>query len=955
MDEALERSKAELVFSFGPYRLIPSRQLLLLGKHPIKLGGRAFELLRLLVQRDGELVSKEELMAAAWPGIFVDESNLKVNMSHLRRRLGDTKLNPAYLATVVGRGYRFIAPVQTGIGAFEGGNVIDENPSFGHLPSQGHIVGRETELADVLTALHRERYVTLVGAGGIGKTTVAIAAAYAHAKACPDGLCLVDLATIDDPVLLPVALVTALGIRGNPDDSFAAILDYLRSRRMLIILDNCEHVLPAATIFARSLALENGSSKILATSREPLGFDKEFLIRIGPLAVPDDQQDLSLQRAISFPTVELFVSRALEWAGYQVSDVDCAAVVAICRSLEGLPLAIELAAAQLGNYSPLELLAMLDQHASFSNPRPHGVASRHETLLATIDWSYRLLSQREATVFRLVSAFADSFDSEDVVHIGQAVGLDPIDVITGLGSLVAKSLLSAEVNGPGLRYRQLDSTRHYAAEKRRADKADALIRRYHAQRILYLFKRSEDEWHWLETGDWTTRYVSRLADLRAALAWAFGADGDIALGIKLTVAAVPLWSETSILSEAQERTELALRLADSVPIDDLLKAKLACSRAWSLFYSKMRKEIEDAWRNAIRFAQQAQNLEYEQRGLEGLAYYLMEVGKIDKAIGCLEESERLSIRHRDWSAAPEGDRALAWAKAHRGDFVESGQVLDRLAVQHSFAGKCKTMTRQDVIRFVSVRCYLTFIAWMTGRADYADVVTRDAVEQAGRSGHWLSQSNALGLAALPLALETGNITLLEHYSALMQRNMEQEIIPRWIPVHHYFVGLLRYLKGDGEAYRDVRNAIDHMIECRYLLRIGMYIAGLARVLLHRGLIDEASDTIALAYQFQERQGERWCRCELMRVDAAIRHRAGDHATAERMWKEAVFEAHTIGARSFELRAATDLAAHHIDTRRFSESIGLLEPLYRGFREGFDTQDLRNASQLLHMARVAGGQ
>jgi DNA-binding winged helix-turn-helix (wHTH) protein len=270
MDEAAERPKSELVFSFGPYRLVPSRQLLLLEKHPIKLGGRAFELLRLLVQRGGELVSKEELMAAAWPGIFVHESNLKVNMSNLRRLLGDTKLNPSYLATVVGRGYRFIAPVHAGIGAFEDGDTIAENPGLGQLPPQGHIVGREAELADVLTTLHRERHVTLVGAGGIGKTTVAIAAA--HADVCPDGLCLVDLATIDDPTLLPVALVTALGIRGNPDDSFTAILDCLRSRRMLIILDNCEHVLPAATIFARSLASEKGLSKVLATSPRATGF-----------------------------------------------------------------------------------------------------------------------------------------------------------------------------------------------------------------------------------------------------------------------------------------------------------------------------------------------------------------------------------------------------------------------------------------------------------------------------------------------------------------------------------------------------------------------------------------------------------------------------------------------------------------------------------------------------------
>ncbi|MDZ5453391.1 ATP-binding protein [Labrys sp. ZIDIC5] len=954
MDEAAERLKPELVFSFGPYRLIPSRQLLLLEDHPVKLGGRGFELLRLLVHRGGELVSKEELMAAAWPGIFVHESNLKVNMSNLRRLLGDTKLNPSYLATVVGRGYRFIAPVQAGIGAFEEGDAFAESSGLGHLPPQEHIVGREAELADVLSALHRERHVTLVGAGGIGKTTVAIAAARAYADVCFDGLCLVDLSTIDDATLLPVALVTALGIRGNPDDSFAAILDYLLSRRMLVILDNCEHVLPAATIFARSLASKKGLSKILATSREPLNFDVEFLIRIGPLAVPDGKPGLPLQRAISFPTVELFASRALQWAGYQISDADCDAVVSICRSVDGLPLAIELMAAQLENYSPLELLAMFDRHTSFSNLRLDGVTPRHETLLATIDWSYRLLSQREAAIFRLVSVFADFFELEDAVHVARAVDLDPIDVVAGLGGLVAKSLLNAEVNGPGLRYRQLASTRHYAAEKRRTDNADALILKYHAQRVLDLFKRSEDEWHWLEKGDWTTRYVSRLADLRAALAWAFGADGDIALGIGLTVAAIPLWSETSILSEAQERTEVALKLAESVPCDGLLKAKLACSRAWSLYYSKMRKEIEDAWLRAIGFAQRAHSLEYEQRGLEGLAYYQMEVGKIDEAISCLEASERLSARHRDWSAAPEGDRALAWAKAHRGDFVESGKVLDRLAVQHSFAGKRTAMAGQDIIRFVSVRCYLTFIAWMTGRADYANVVTRDAVEQAGRAGHWLSQSNALGLAALPLALETGNIALLEHYSVLMQRNMEREIIPRWIPVHHYFKGTLSYLKGDGEAYREVRDAIEHMIECRYLLRIGMYIAGLARVLLHRGLLNEAADTISLAFRYQERQGERWCRSELIRIDAAIRHRAGNHAAAERMWKDAVEEAHAIGAKSFELRAASDLAAHYIDTCRSGEAMALLAPLYRGFSEGFDTQDLRTATQLLHSASSPAG-
>ena len=161
------------------------------------------------------------------------------------------------------------------------------------------------------------------------------------------------------------------------------------------------------------------------------------------------------------------------------------------------------------------------------------------------------------------------------------------------------------------------------------------------------------------------------------------------------------------------------------------------------------------------------------------------------------------------------------------------------------------------------------------------------------------------------------------------------------------------MKGDGEAYGNVKDAIDHMIECRYLLRIGMYIAGLARVLLHRGLLDEARDTINLAFQFQERQGERWCRCELMRVDAAIHHRTGDHAAAEQIWKDAVNEAHAIDAKSFGLRAASDLAAHYIDTRRSGEAIVLLGPLYRGLSEGFDTQDLRTAARLLRSASAAG--
>jgi len=250
--ETRQRSprRQELTFCFGPFRLVPRRQLLLLDGRPVKLGGRAFELLQLLVQRRGELVSKKELMAAAWPGTFLHDSNLKVNMWSLRRSLGDTQIEPVYIATVARRGYKFIADVQASVGEIEDDLALADPLPLSNAPLLRGIVGREAEIVEIADLLADNRHVTLAGAGGIGKTTVAVAVAQAFAPRCRDGVCFVDLATISDPTLFGAALVTALGIRGNTDNGLAAALEYLRPRQMLLILDNCEHVLPAATIFA---------------------------------------------------------------------------------------------------------------------------------------------------------------------------------------------------------------------------------------------------------------------------------------------------------------------------------------------------------------------------------------------------------------------------------------------------------------------------------------------------------------------------------------------------------------------------------------------------------------------------------------------------------------------------------------------------------------------------------
>lgn len=941
--------RQELTFSFGPFRLVPGRQLLLLDERPVKLGGRAFELLRQLVHRRGELVSKNELMAAAWPGMFVHDSNLKVNMWSLRRSLGDTQIEPLYIVTVARRGYKFIADVRVGIGEIDEEHTPADPLPLSHPPLPRGIVGRKADIVEIADLLAEVRHVTLAGAGGIGKTTVALAVAQAFASRYRDGVCFVDLATISDPALFGAALVTALGIRGSTDIDMgvAAVLDYLRPRQMLLILDNCEHVLPAVTIFASKFMMDTSPSRLLATSREPLGNTTEHVIRLGSLPFPSSGLELSVEQAVRFPAVELFVRRAAEWSDYEFVDDDCKSIAAVCHSLDGLPLAIELAAAQIGRFTPQELLVNLDQNLGFSAARVVASLPRHETLMATIEWSFRLLSQKEARLFALLSVFSDGFEHEDAVFVSEAAGLTPIDVVTALGSLVAKSLLTAQARGASLRYRLLDSTRRYAAERRQGDASCDPAMRRHAERMVALFEQSEEEWKWREPADWTERYLGRIADLRSALSWSFGQQGDSILGIRLAVAAITLWSETSILSEAQARLEVALALAKRFPCDDLSKAKLACALGWSLFYArKSSNENEVAWLDAIAFARRADSIDYQQRALVGFAFYLLQIGEIARAITHLEEATSLPDRDPDSTATSEADKALAWARAFAGELSKSRPVLDRLLSAHSLARGRSRKDANEVYRFITVRTNMPFVVWMQGQADYAARLAREAVDAADSGGHWVSQSNALGLAALPISLETGDLDALDMFTERLRRNLERECISRWVSVERYFSACLRDLRGDRRAVEDIRAAIDELIDCRFLMRIGSYLAFLAGAYLRQGQIAHAQETIRRAIDHQERQGERWCRSELLRVNASILFHAGEANRAEKLLQHALAEARAIGALTFALRSATDLAAHWVAEDREMDAVQLLAPILGEFTEGFGTQDLVRAKRLL---------
>lgn len=947
--------RQEIVYTFGPFRLFPGRQSLVLGGAAVKLGGRAFELLHLLVQRSGELIGKDELMAAAWPGIFVHDSNLKVNMHSLRRTLGDTQKQPSYIATIAGRGYRFVAPVQRGIADGADTAIAPEAGGPSGLPLPREVVARKLEIAHLLALLQQKSQVTVLGPAGVGKTTVAVAAARSLAANCPDGVCFVDLSSLDDPTLVPSALVTALGLRGDRGDAVTAVVDHLRQRSLLVLLDNCEHVLPAVTIFARKLGRQPGESRLLATSREPLGLPFETVMWLDTLAVPEVGTPASVDDVLRFPAVELLARRASEWAGYQLVDDDCAAIAQICRSLDGLPLALELVAGKLEHHTAQELLALLDEHLGFRNDRAGTVPARHETLLAAIDWSFGLLSPSEATIFCLVSVFTGTFELEDVVAMAAARQLSPIDVIAGLGGLVGKSLLTAHVSGAGLRYRLLDSTRRYAARRRHEAGLDTQARRAHAERLLALFQQSEAEWGWRDGDDWTESYLGRAADVRAALAWAFADGGDAALGIRLTVATIPLWFETSLIAETQARVEVALRHAEAIQCDDLLKTKLSMSRAWSMTNARtFAAGTEDAWLTAIASARRAGNLACELQALVGLSIYLMRIGRLAESIDRLEEFRAICARHQDWSLAPEGERMLAWVKAHTGELTESLGVLERLAAAHPRVGKGSRMAGFQVDRYIGIRCYIPVLAWLSGRPGHAAAVTRDAIEAAEGLGHLASQSNVLAVAACPVALWNGDLDALERSTSRLGSILEQETIGLWVPVQRFFAAALDDLRGHKAAIRRMRAAIDEIIDSRFVMRLAGCIGVLAETLVREGRLDEASDAITEAVRYRARLGERWCRSELMRIEGLVLARAGYPVRAERLLLDALDEAHAIRALSYELRIASDLASHYLGVDRPDKAVALLSPVHGRFTEGFATRDLRTAARLLQRAGGLAG-
>ncbi|MGT2435992.1 ATP-binding protein [Bradyrhizobium betae] len=666
---------------FDEYRFFPRRQLLLRGQVPVRVGARALDLLQVLLERQGELVSKADLIRFAWPDTFVHESNLKVNIAALRRSLPQDQPGLPYIVTVPGRGYRFAAPVR-----FETASASSAAPSHGgglerQLEGSHLLIGREDDLGEVTRRVCDRGFVTIVGPAGVGKTSLAVAAARELTERFNDGVCFVDLAAINDAQLVCAAIASALGSAAGVIDLLVGIVDAVRSKNMLLILDNCEHVLTTSALVAEHMHLAVPEIGIIATSREPFRSKTENVYRLAPLRCPSDEVGLDGRQAMAFPAVELFVTRAQEAAGYGLSDPDVSVIAEICRRLDGIPLAIELAAPRLKSCDPASLLRHLKGSFDLLNYGPRTAPLRHQALQATLDWSYRLLSEAEASLLRHLSVFAGLFTTEDVLGITSDIVASPGETAACLDNLASKSLVSQTLSGGKAAYRLLDTTKTYAAERLRAEGEHRRACESHAVYMLDLFERAEAEWTWVAREDWMTTYGRRANDLRNAIDWAFGADGDVETGLRLSAAAIPLWDELSSVAECRQRVRTALDAAELTAHPDLeVRMKLATAHARSLtFAERLDPEAEGACRESVRLAELKGDADYQLRAVWGLAVLQSFAGRHRDVLASLDRFDAICERTKDSAAASSGARFRIMTQFYRGDIVGAHASLKRLA------------------------------------------------------------------------------------------------------------------------------------------------------------------------------------------------------------------------------------------------------------------------------------
>ncbi|SHL83355.1 ATP-binding protein [Bradyrhizobium lablabi] len=947
------------VYKSGEWEIDLARRELRSRGTVAPLGARAFEIVEILVQSAGELVNKYDLMDRVWPGAVVEENTLQAHISAVRKVLGSDR---EMLKTVAGRGYRLL-----GTWAIQQDDSQPDpaypNPviSLKHhyrtnFPAATEtLIGREGIAQHLRDFLSAYRMVTLTGPGGIGKTVLAVDVArtlfpYLHG----DGF-LVELASLSHSNLVPSAVANCLGLKiGGESISSELIARAIGSNRMLLVLDNCEHVIDAVAEISQTLVGGCPFLTILATSREVLRIDGEYVYRVPPLDVPPECPS-ALGDVLAHSAAKLFLTRVQALASdFTPRDEHLRAMAAICRRLDGIPLAIEFAAARAATLGLQEVAERLDDRFAVLTGGRRTALPRHQTLRATLDWSYDLLPENERRLLRRLSVFTGGFTLDAATVVANDDTQSATLIMDGIANLVTKSLLSHDGSASTARWRLLETIRAYALEKLGESGEVEDTSRRHAEYFRDVLAPSALSQRSRLSDEDFARYVREIDNVRAALDWTFSEAGDPSIGVVLTAAYAPVLIRLSLTVECRRHAELALRcLEPQSEMGSRLKMLLTVALGAALYHSTGPAESTGiVLAQGLALADSLDDRAARLRALWAMWSYHYNKGEYRTAQSLADRYAATAREIGDVADELVGDRLQGTTLYHLGEQATARIHLERVRDRYAAPEDQRHIIWLHYDQSVLARSILSKALWLQGLVDQARDTARRCVEDAHSADHKLSLCYALCFASGPVAVMSGELDAAEHAIDMLNDIVATYGVVFWKSLANGIKGQLQVRRGDFAAgHRTLRGALAECDEFGGMTCYTEFLGTLAEASAGLGQTSEARDTIEHALQRAERDGELWCVPELLRIKGEtllLEKRLVPEA--ERCFDDALAMANKQGAASLELRTAMSLARLLRNQDRSADAIACLQPIYDRFTEGFETADLKSARVLLAALR-----
>jgi predicted ATPase/DNA-binding winged helix-turn-helix (wHTH) protein len=850
---------------------LDERKILANGES-LRIGSRAFDILEVLIQAKGALVSKDEIMRSVWPNSVVEENNLQVHVAALRKALaGDRDL----ICTVPGRGYRLVAP-RNGIAATSDAATGLKPGAIHVAPFSSTLVGRQNAIVEIIGALDTGKIVTLVGPGGIGKTCIASEVAERVRTRFPDGVVFVPLAPVSDRHIALYALASALGMSVPVGHlSLGDVVASLTGRRILLVLDNCEHLIDVAAQMAGVLSASSASLQVLATSREALRIPGEWLYQVPPLDVPDEMANChSIHQASA---VQLFVTRARAAGSQFRPDARTVSLIGlVCRRLDGIPLAIELAAARAAVLGIEVLADHLHDHFRILTGGYRTALPRHQTLKATLDWSYRLLDDNERKLLRWLGVFINGFSFDAAFRVIKGCGFSQSEVLDALGGLVSKSLVVHECAGATSRYRLLAITRAYAmqqledfGERKVASLAHANY--FHAIFSQLPYLRVEPT-----PRAWLAQFRGELGNLRMALDWAFSPNGDRAVGVALAAAAVPLLFDLSLVDECCERARIAL----NVTLDPEVESVPSRTRLWLLglyaaarvFMNGPTQSVRETWTELLSLASAAGDQDCQLFALWGLWSVCQYRGEARAALRLAQRFGQLAEALECPTSRLIGRRIEAVALHYIGDGdAARGKIEDMLSACEQASGR-RSAVGFGLEHSIAARATLARVLWTQGAERDALNAAQRALDEALDYEHDIVICHVLVEGLVPVALLTRSFDIARHGITLLRARAKQAGFAAWLACAACYDEYLRSAIDPAPSRLPrFRDALEAMRQTGYRAPLTMLLAQYASCLRSFGRVVEATKAINDALGHCEVTGERWFYPRLRQLAMEIAH------------------------------------------------------------------------------------